>query len=86
MRSQTAPLFMGDSKSMTEFRAEVWGWIVQGASEFSASSMDVAGFRALSLEQQSDLAASYVRRLGVDGASMVSAQGALILTVLTTSH
>jgi hypothetical protein len=60
---------------MQNFRAEVWGWIVQSASSISASSLDIEAFQSLTKEQQYDLAARYMADLGVDGDSMVSAQG-----------
>ena len=66
---------------MTDFRAEVWSWIVQSASGFSASTLDIGGFRALSQEQRFDLAARYMADLGVDGDSIVSAQGAYLFKV-----
>lgn len=75
MRSQTAPIFANDSVSMAEFRAEVWGWIVQSASSFSASGLPIEAFRSLSKEQRCDLASRYMADLGIDGESIVSAQG-----------
>lgn len=71
---------------MIEFRAEVWGWVVQSATEFSASSLNVKGFQVLNLAQRHDLAAKYLEMLGIDGASMVSAQGEFVLTDLITTN
>lgn len=64
---------------MQDFRAEVWGWIVQSTSDISASSLPIEAIQSLSKEQQCDLAARYMADLGVDGESMVSAQGAFFL-------
>jgi hypothetical protein len=67
---------------MDDFRAEVWGWIVQSASSISASTLPIAAFEGLSKEQRCDLAARYMADLGVDGDSIVSAQGAFFLIFL----
>ena len=64
---------------MRDFCAEVWGWIVQSASDISASSLPIEAFQGLSKEQQHDLAARYMADLGVDGESIVSAQGTFFL-------
>jgi hypothetical protein len=69
-------MFRDDSIPMTDFRAEVWDWIVLAASEFSASTLDIGGFQALSQEQRFGLAARYMKDLGIDGDSIVSAHGA----------
>jgi hypothetical protein len=73
--SQTAPIFTEDSISMRDFRDEVWGWIVQSASGISASTLNMEAFQGLGKEQRYNLAARYMRDLGVDGDSIVSAQG-----------
>ena len=67
---------------MDDFRAEVWGWIVQSASSISASTLPVEVFAGLRKEQRCDLAARYVADLGVDGESIVSAQGTFFLIFL----
>jgi hypothetical protein len=72
-------MFRDDSILMTDFRAEVWSWIVQSASGFSASTLDIGGFQALSQEQRFDLAARYMAHFGIDGDSIVSAQGTSFL-------
>jgi hypothetical protein len=64
---------------MPDFRADVWGWIVQSASNISASSLPIEAFKGLSKEQRCDLAARYMADLGVDGESIVSAQGTFFL-------
>jgi hypothetical protein len=79
-------MFREDSILMTDFRTEVWSWIVQSASQFSASTLDIGGFRALSQEQQFDLAARYMADLGVDGDSVVSAQGTSFLIFVKLSN
>ena len=61
---------------MTDFRTNIWSWVVQSASTFSASTLNMEGFQALTWEQQFDLAARYMVEMGIDGNSMVSAQGA----------
>jgi hypothetical protein len=66
---------------MADFRMEVWSWVVQSASTFSASTLDVQGFQALTQEQRFDLAARYMVDLGVDGDSIVSAQGASLSNI-----
>jgi hypothetical protein len=75
-------MFREDSILMTDFRAEVWNWVVQSASTFSASTLDIGCFQALTQEQRFDLAARYMAELGIDGDSMVSAQGASFLISL----
>lgn len=60
---------------MQDFRAEIWDWIVQSCSDFSASTLEIEAFQGLTKEQRCDLAARYMADLGVDGNSMVSAQG-----------
>lgn len=60
---------------MTDFRAEIWDWVVHSASDFSASTLDIGGFQALSTEQRFDLAARYMADLGVNGESIVTAHG-----------
>jgi hypothetical protein len=67
---------------MRDFRAEVWGWIVQSASDMSASTLNIKAFQGLSKEQRCDLAARYMADLGVDGDSIVSAQGTSFLIFL----
>ena len=67
---------------MRDFRAEVWGWIVQSASGVSASTLPIEAFQALRKEQQCDLAARYIADLGVDGESIASAQGTFFLMFL----
>ena len=67
---------------MQDFRAEVWGWIVPSASGISASTLPIEAFEGLSKEQQCDLAARYMGDLGVDGESIVSAQGTFFLIFL----
>ena len=67
---------------MRDFRAEIWGWIIQSASGISASTLPIEAFQRLSKEQQCDLAARYVADLGVDGESIVSAQGTFFLIFL----
>jgi hypothetical protein len=69
-------MFRDDSIPMTDFHAEVWDWMVLAASEFSASTLDIGGFQALSQEQRFDLVARYMKDLGIDGESIVSAHGA----------
>jgi hypothetical protein len=64
---------------MTDFRTKVWNWIVQSASGFSASTLDTRAFQALSQEQRFDLAARYMADMGIDGDSIVSAQGTSFL-------
>ena len=65
---------------MQDFHAEVWGWIVQSASDISASSLSIEAFQGLRKEQRCDLAARYMHDLGIDGESKVSAQGTFFLT------
>jgi len=67
---------------MQDFRAEVWGWIVQSASGISASTLPIEVFEGLSKEQWCNLAARYMADLGVDGESIVSAQGTFFLIFL----
>ena len=67
---------------MQDFRAEVWGWVVQSASGISASTLPIKAFASLSKEQRCDLAARYMADLGVDGESIVSAQGTFLLISL----
>ena len=69
-------MFTEDATPMTDFRANVWSWVVQSASTFSASTLNMEGFQALTQEQRFDLAARYMAKMGIDGDSMVSAQGA----------
>ena len=69
-------MFRDDLILMTDFHAEVWDWIVQAASGFSASTLDIGGFQTLNQEQQFGLAARYMKDLGIDGDSRVSAHGA----------
>ena len=71
-----APMFTEDATPMTDFRANIWSWVVQSASTFSASMLNMEGFQALTREQQFDLAAGYMAEMGIDRDSMVSAQGA----------
>jgi len=61
---------------MTDFREDVWNWIVRGASTFSVSTLDIGGFQTLSQKQRFDLSAQYMADLGIDGDSIVSAHGA----------
>ena len=69
---------------MTDFHVEVWNWVVQSASGFSASTLDIWGFQTLSQEWQFDLASRYMADLGIDGDSIISAQGtSLILVTLS---
>lgn len=68
-------MFHDDSADMTEYRHEIWRWIVASIKDFSASTMDGEGFSMLSTEQQADLASKYMSEFGVDGDAIVSAQG-----------
>ena len=77
-----ATIFTEDLIPMRDFRAEVWGWVVQSASGISASTLPIEVFASLSKEQQCDLAARYMADLGVDGESIVSAQGTFLLIFL----
>jgi hypothetical protein len=72
-------MFTDDATPMTDFRADVWSWVVQSSSTFSASTLDMEGFQALTQEQRFNLAAGYMAEMGIDGDSMVSAQGASFL-------
>jgi hypothetical protein len=74
-------MFREDDVLMTDFRAEVWSWVVQSASGFSASTLDIRGFQTLSQEQRFDLASRYMADLGVDGDSIISAQGTFLILV-----
>lgn len=60
---------------MSDLREEVWGWIVEEASDFSASTLNTSGFGLLTRRQRESLAAKYMADLGADGDSVVYAQG-----------
>jgi hypothetical protein len=79
-------MFSEDSTLMTDFHAEVWSWIVQSALGFSASTLDTRAFQALSQEQRCDLAARYMADMGIDGDSIVSAQGTSFLLFVEFSN
>ncbi|KAF8295390.1 hypothetical protein DL93DRAFT_2173907, partial [Clavulina sp. PMI_390] len=73
--SQTAPLFSGDIQSMSEYRQTIWGWIVESADDFSSSTLDPEAFHRLLAWERHDLASKYLERVGVEGTSLIEAQG-----------
>jgi hypothetical protein len=79
-------MFTEDATPMRDFSTDVWSWVVQSASTFSASMLDMEGFQALTQEQRFNLAAWYMAEMGIDGDSMVSAQGASFLQSRELCH